>query len=59
MNGMDGVMMTRNEQIAECMRKIDEAMCAAGTVDHVSQLDVPKAIWWLCKAVLLLLRKAG
>ena len=49
--------MTRREQVIECMREIENGMCAAGTVDHVSQLDVPKLLWWLCKAALLLLRK--
>lgn len=49
--------MTRREQLLECRRKIDEGMMAAGTVDHVSQLDVPKLLWWLCKAVLLLIEK--
>lgn len=47
--------MTRREQAVEAKRNLDEAMEAAGTVEHVSQLDVPKAIWWLCKAVCLLL----
>ena len=49
--------MTKREQLLEARRKIDEGMMAAGTVDHVSQLDVPKILWWLCKAVLLLIEK--
>jgi hypothetical protein len=26
-------------------------------VDHVSQVDVPRLLWWLCKTVLLLVEK--
>lgn len=48
-------MPTKREQLLECRRKIDEGMLAAGNVDHVSQLNVPKLLWWLCKAVLLLI----
>lgn len=50
-------MPERRKQILECMRELDEGMFVAGTVDHVSQMDVPRLLWWLCKAVLLLLRK--
>lgn len=49
--------MTKRDQLLECRRKIDEGMLAAGNVDHVSQLDVPRLLWWLCKAVLLLIEK--
>ena len=49
--------MLKREQMLECRRKIEEGMLAAGTVDHVSQLDVPRLLWWLCKAVLLLMER--
>lgn len=41
-------MPERRKQILECMRELDEGMFVAGTVDHVSQMDVPRLLWWLC-----------
>jgi hypothetical protein len=50
-------MPTKREQLLECRRKLDEGMLVTGTADHVSQVDVPRLLWWLCKAVLLLIEK--
>ena len=47
--------MTKREQLLECRRELDKAMIVTGMADHVSQVDVPKLIWGLCKAVLLLM----
>ena len=49
--------MTQREQIIECMRAMDEGMLVTGTADHISQIDVPKLLWWVCKSLYLLLRK--
>ena len=49
--------MTRREQIIECMRAMDEGMLVTGTADHISQVDVPRLLWWMCKAIYLLLKK--
>lgn len=49
--------MTKREQLLECRRELDKAMIVTGMADHVSQVDVPKLIWWLCKAVLLLIER--
>lgn len=49
--------MTRRDKLLECRRALDEGMLVAGTVDHVSQVDVPRLLWWLCKTVLLLVEK--
>ena len=54
-NGMDGVMMTRNEQIAECRQAISEGVERVGMHRDIWQNEL---IWWLCKAVLLLLKGA-
>jgi hypothetical protein len=49
--------MTRREQIIECMRAMDEGMLITATADHVSQIDLPRLLWWMCKSLYLLLRK--
>ena len=49
--------MTRREQVLECMRAMDEGMLITGTADHVSQIDIPRLLWWMCKALYLLLKK--
>ncbi len=49
--------MTRNNQILECMRAMDEGMFITGTADHISQVDVLKLLWWMCKSIYLLLQK--
>lgn len=49
--------MTRRNQIIECMRAMDEGMLATATADHVSQIDLPRLLWWICKSLYLLLRK--
>lgn len=49
--------MTRREQIIECMGAMEDGMLATGTADHVSQIDLPRLLWWMCKSLYLLLRK--
>ena len=46
--------MTRNEQIAECRQAISEGMERVGMHRDIWQNEL---IWWLCKAVLLLIEK--
>lgn len=50
--------MTKREQMIECMRAMEEGMFVTGTADHVSQVDIPRLLWWMCKALFLLLEKA-
>ncbi len=45
--------MTRNEQMAECRQKISALM--EDVSDH--SIWQNELIWWLCKAVLLLIEK--
>jgi len=49
--------MTRREQIIECMRAMEEGMLVTGTADHVSQIDIPRLLYCICKTLYLLLRK--
>lgn len=49
--------MTKRDQLLECRRELDKAMIVTGTADHVSQVNVLQLLWWLCKAVLLLMEK--
>ena len=49
--------MNRRDQIIECMRAMDEGMLVTATADHVSQIDLPRLLWWMCKSLYLLLRK--
>lgn len=49
--------MTRRDQVLESLRAMDEGMLITGTADHVSQIDVPRLLWWICKALYLLLKK--
>ena len=49
--------MTRREQIIECMRAMEDGMLVTATADHVSQIDIPRLLWWMCKSLYLLLRK--
>ena len=49
--------MTRREQVIECMRAMDEAMFTTGTADHISQIDIPRLLWWMCKSIYLLLQR--
>lgn len=50
--------MTKREQMIECMRAMEEGMFVTGTADHVSQIDIPRLLWWICKTLFLLLEKA-
>jgi hypothetical protein len=47
----------RRAKLLECRRELDKGMLATGSVDYLFWLDVPKLLWWLCKAVLLLIEK--
>lgn len=47
----------RIEQLMECRRELDKGMLAAGSVDYAFQMDAKETLWWLCKAVLLLIEK--
>lgn len=49
--------MTKRDQLLEARRKIDMGMLAAGSVDYAFQMDTKETLWWLCKAVLLLIEK--
>ena len=49
--------MTRRDQVLECMRAMDKGMLICGTADHAFQIDVPRLLWWICKALYLLLEK--
>ena len=54
-NGMDGVMtMTKRDQLLEAREAISE-----GTERTAVQRDIwqNELIWWLCKAVLMLIEK--
>lgn len=46
--------MTRNKQIAECRKAISEGMERTAVQMDIWQNEL---IWWLCKAVLLLLNQ--
>ena len=46
--------MTRNDQIAECRQAISEGMERVGMHRDIWQNEL---IWWLCKAVLLLIER--
>lgn len=50
--------MTRRDQMIECMNAMQDGMFVTGTADHVSQIDILKLLWWMCKALYLLLEKA-
>lgn len=50
-------MPERRKQIIECMRAMEDGMFVTSTVDHVSQIDIPRLLWWMCKTLYLLLRK--
>ena len=47
----------RRAKLLECRRELDKGMLATGSVDYAFWLDIPKLLWWLCKAVLLLIEK--
>lgn len=47
--------MTKRQQMIECMQAMDEGMFVTGTADHISQVDVLGLLWWICKAMKLLL----
>lgn len=51
------VTMTKRDQLLECMAAMERGMLIAGTADHAFQIDVPRLLWWICKAVLLLIEK--
>lgn len=46
--------MTRQEQLKECREELTKCMEAVGSTRCIWQNN---AIWWICKAVLLLLNK--
>lgn len=50
--------MTKRQQIIECMRAMEDGMLVTGTADHVSQIDIPRLLYWICKALFLLLERA-
>lgn len=47
----------RRAKLLECRRELDKGMLAAGSVDYAFQMDAPMLLWWLCKAVLLMIEK--
>ena len=47
--------MTKRQQMIECMEAMESGMCRLSECDDVWQ---NKLIWWICKAVYLLLEKA-
>ena len=49
--------MTRREKVIECMIAMDEGMFVTGTADHISQIDIPRLLWWMCKSIYLLLQR--
>lgn len=49
--------MTRRDQVIECMAAMEDGMLITGTADHVSQIDLPRLLWWICKDLYLLLKK--
>ena len=54
-NGMDGVMtMTKREQMLEARQAISEGMELTAVQRDIWQNEL---IWWLCKAVLMLIEK--
>lgn len=46
--------MTRNEEITECRQAIAEGMERVGMHRDIWQNEL---IWWLCKAVLLIIKE--
>ena len=54
-NGMDGVMtMTKREQMFEVRQAISDGMERTAVQRDIWQNEL---VWWLCKAVLLLIEK--
>ena len=54
-NGMDGVMtMTKREQMLDARQAISEGMERTAVQRDIWQNEL---VWWLCKAVLLLMEK--
>ena len=49
--------MTKREQIIESMRDMEDGMWVTATAEHMSQIDITKLLWCICKAVYLLLKK--
>lgn len=49
--------MTRNKQLLECMRAMEDGMFDTATADHVLQIDILSLLWWMCKTLYLLLLK--
>ena len=49
--------VTRKKQVIECMRAMEDGMFITATADHVSQVDILKLLWWMCKSIYLLLLK--
>ena len=54
MNGMDGVSVTRMDKLLEARAAISEGMERTGMHRDIWQNEL---VWWLCKAVLLLIEK--
>lgn len=50
--------MTKRDQIIESMRDMEDGMWITATADHISQIDVRRLLWCICKAVYLLLENA-
>ena len=44
--------MTKREQMLECLNKMEDGMIRVGMTRDIWQNDL---IWWLCKAVYLIL----
>lgn len=53
-NGMDGMSMTRKDKLLEARAAISEGMERTAVQRDIWQNEL---IWWLCKAVLLLIEK--
>lgn len=46
---------TKREQMLECMNKMEDGMIVVGRTRDIWQNNL---IWWLCKAVYLLLERS-
>ena len=53
-NGMDGMSMTRKDKLLEARAAISEGMERTAVQRDILQNEL---VWWLCKAVLLLMEK--
>lgn len=49
--------MQRRDQVLESLREMEDGMLITGTAEHISQIDLPRLLWCICKALYLLLKK--